>query len=144
MCSVFCCLFVCLGFHIHLKYALLILILILILILVKGWRYWTLPGTSGHMAVMVFKGICLKWIMVPWPQPQEVKLSLLFYDLGLSRLGFKHPTYRKWGERSSRLRRLPPYQKPMQNLSDRTYQILRDDSWIRSWFPNKNVLKYYT
>ena len=34
-----------------------------------------------------------------------VELSLLcFYDLGLLRLGFVHPTFRLWGERSSPLR----------------------------------------
>ena len=39
-----------------------------------------------------------------------VELSLqctCFYDVGLSRLGFKHPTFQMLGERSNRLRHRP-------------------------------------
>ena len=78
----------------------------------KNCKFLTLLGTFGHWAVRFFfsHAYCVTWhfrgFLTPTSNSKRlaVELSLpVLKDLDLSRLGFKHTTFRFQGERSSQL-----------------------------------------
>ena len=85
----------------------------------KGYKFWPMLGTHDHWAVRVLwrathtvtRGIRLWWSS---PSTRDIDIycrafsrraaTSCFYDLGLLRLRFEHPTFRLRGQRSNPLR----------------------------------------
>ena len=102
---------------------------------VKGCVFFSpVLGTPGHWAVRIFKratptvtrGTCLQWSS---PRTSDTHaycrafgsgaFTTFFNDLGLSRLGFEHPTFRLKGEHSKPLRPVVVKDKNFQDTEEK-------------------------
>ena len=66
------------------------------IMVIDNWGFFSVPNQLWNGAY-VYNGH-LRGPVTPIPV-----VTTCFYDLGLSRLWFEHPTFRVWGERSNRL-----------------------------------------
>ena len=67
--------------------------------------FYSVPHLLWHRASVYNCHLGEPVILIPVAKRLAVELSLpVFYDLGLSRLGFEHPIFRMRGKRSNRLR----------------------------------------
>ena len=86
---------------------------------VKGFKFWPLFSTHGHWAERFFRVPYPLWhgasvynshfrrteTLTPFWAFSSGTVTICFYDLGLSRLGFEHPNFRLWGQRSNPIRK---------------------------------------
>ena len=73
---------------------------------IEQWGFFSVPQLLWHGASVYndhLRGLHHLRELVT-PEVLAVELSLPVLMTGLSRTGFKHPTFRMWGERSNRLR----------------------------------------
>ena len=74
------------------------------LIAIEQWGLFSVPHLLWHGSSVYNGDLRGPVTLALIAEPLAVELPLpVFYDLGLSRLGFKHPTFRLRGKRSSLL-----------------------------------------
>ena len=71
---------------------------------IEQWGFFSVPQLLWHGASVYNDHLRELVTLTPVAEVLAVELSLPVLMTGLSRTGFKHPTFRMWGERSNRLR----------------------------------------
>ena len=107
-------------------------------------------ATPTGTRCIVYNGyLCGPVTLIPIAERLGVALSLpVFYDLRLSRLGFEHPTFRLWGQRSNPLRhhrgsfvRIDQQMKPLQGFTF-GWHCKWSTPRIRWWVTSELLISY--
>ena len=71
-----------------------------VLMAIEQWGFYSVPHLLWHGASVYMVISEDPWHSYLLPRLSSGAVTTCFNDLGLSRLGFEHPTFRLWGERS--------------------------------------------